>query len=240
MTDILLVITAVTLRIVSNPVGNVFQKQLTALGHHPLQVNFLTYLLLSAACLPFLFLVDVPSLPADFWLYSILGGIVGAAGNSFLVRALEKGELSVLGPINAYKSVVGLLFGILLLGEIPNGWGLLGIALIIAGSYFVLDTTREKFSFALLKKPEIKFRLWALVLTAIEAVFVKKVILASSSGTAFISWCIFGAFFAFIFLRLHRTELSAVTAMTNRPANSPFNRQSFTAFLLLILCIGTM
>src|SRR5689334_9756656 len=46
-----LVSLAVLLRILSNPVGNVFQKQLTARGNNPLVVNFLTYLLLSVVCI---------------------------------------------------------------------------------------------------------------------------------------------------------------------------------------------
>jgi uncharacterized membrane protein len=108
--------------------GNVIQKQLTAKGNHPLMVNFITYLLLFVVCLAFTFYIQWNELPGQFWLYSVLGGIAGAVGNGFLVKALQKGELSVLGPINAYKSVVSIVFGIFLLGEIPNTWGALGIA----------------------------------------------------------------------------------------------------------------
>jgi len=91
------------------------------------------------------------TLSQEFWIYSILGGMLGAAGNGFLIKALQSGELSVLGPINSYKSIVGMLIGILLLHEIPNVWGLMGIIIIIAGSYFVLDTTDEKFSWNIKK-----------------------------------------------------------------------------------------
>jgi drug/metabolite transporter (DMT)-like permease len=223
---------AVLLRIISNPLGNVFQKQLTAKGNHPLLVNFLTYFLLSIVCIVFANQVPWKELPNQFWLYSILGGIAGASGNGFLVKALQKGALSVLGPINSYKSVVGIIIGIFLLGEIPNMWGLLGIALIIYGSYFVLDTTEEKFSWALLKKQEIQFRLWAMVLTAIEAVFVKKVILASSTSIAFISWCWFGAFFSFLLLFVYRLNIKKETQM--------IDFGDFSKYALLVLCIGTM
>ena len=64
-------------------------------------------------------------------------------GNVFLVKAIHIGDLSVLGPINAYKAVVGMLFGIFLLNEIPGWWGLLGVLLIIAGSYIVLNYRRN-------------------------------------------------------------------------------------------------
>jgi uncharacterized membrane protein len=46
-----------------------------------------------------------------------LAGITGALGNGFLLRALEKGDLSVLGPINSYKSVAGIIFAVFLLNQ---------------------------------------------------------------------------------------------------------------------------
>lgn len=212
--------------------GNVFQKQLTIRGHHPLLVNFVTYLILSLACVIFAINVNWQKLPGRFWYFSILGGIVGALGNGFLIKALQKGDLSVLGPINSYKSVVGIIVGIILLGEVPNGWGLLGILLIICGSYFVLDTTEERFSAALLKKREIQFRIWAMVLTAVEAVFVKKVILASSATIAFISWCWFGAFFSALLLIIDRLNLKIEI--------SKIGQASLSKYALLVVCIGTM
>jgi drug/metabolite transporter (DMT)-like permease len=223
---------AVLLRILSNATGNVFQKQLTVSGNHPLLVNFLTYLLLSIVCFPVAISINWRALPDSFWYYSVLGGLIGALGNGFLVKALQKGDLSVLAPINSYKSVVSIIIGVFLLGEIPNGWGVLGIVLIIYGSYFVLDTTEERFSWTLLKKPEIRFRLWAMVLTAVEAVFVKKVVLASSTTIAFVSWCLFGAVFSGLLLFIYRldikNELSKIS-QTNR-----------TQYAFLVACVGTM
>jgi drug/metabolite transporter (DMT)-like permease len=227
-----LISVAVVLRILSNPISNVFQKQLTLRGNHPILVNFITYLALSLVCVTIAINVHWQQLPDQFWLYSILGGIVGALGNGFLTRALQTGDLSVLGPINSYKSVVGIVVGIILLGEVPNGWGLLGIVIIIWGSYFVLDTTEERFSAALLKRREIQFRIWAMILTAVEAVFVKKVILASSATIAFMSWCWFGAFFSALLLAAYRLKL--------KHEIRKIGKASFGKYALLVICIGTM
>lgn len=181
------------------------------------------------AGLPYL---DAIELSKDFWLYSILGGIFGALGNGLLVKALQKGNLSVLGPINSYKAIVGLIFGIILLGEIPNLWGIFGIGIIIFGSYLVLDTTEERFSLALLRNKEIQFRAGAMILTAIEAIFVKKVILSSSPEIAFISWSTFGAFFSLILVVLFRIEIKTEIRKLGISA--------FTKLFLLIICIGIM
>ncbi len=226
------IVIAVLLRILSNPFGNVFQKKLTAKGNHPLVVNFLSYFILSILCLPVADGIKWQELAAPFWTYSILGGIAGALGNGFLVKALQRGELSVLGPINAYKSVVGMITGILLLSEIPSVKGLLGVALIIWGSYFVLDTTEDRFTWALLKRKEIQYRIWAMILTAIEAVLIKKVILYSSPTVAFLSWCWFGAIFSFLLLLVYRIGTRQIRQQV-QPA-------TLVKYLLLVICIGTM
>lgn len=223
---------AVLLRILSNPLGNVFQKQLTAKGHGPLLVNFHTYLLLSVVCIIIAVQVHWRDLSQTFWLYSILGGITGAVGNGLLVKALQKGELSVLGPINAYKSIVGMIAGIFLLREIPNLWGLLGVLLIIYGSYFVLGATEEKFSWALFRRGVTQLRLWALFFSAVEAVFDKKVILASSVATAFLSWCWFGALFSFLLCLIYRNK----STEENKEPVSP----EYKKYFFLICCVGTM
>lgn len=223
---------AILLRILSNPLGNAFQKQLTAKKNHPLVVNFLTYLILSLACIFVALGIKWQELPAEFWYFSVLGGIAGSLGNGFLVKALQKGDLSVLGPINAYKSVIGIVGGILLLNEIPNIWGVLGISLIIYGSYFVLDTTDERFSWKLLRKSEIQFRIWAMILTAIEAVFIKRIILVSSPTIAFVSWCWFGAIFAFVLLKVYKLNL--------KKEFNKVTRSNLRKYALLVVCIGTM
>ena len=205
----LLVYLAVLLRILSNPVSNVFQKQLTdGSGHHPLAVNAVSYVLLSVVSLAvFGWRVDWLSFPAEFWMWATLAGIFGGIGNGFLVLALRGGDLSVLGPINSYKSIVGLVTGIILLGELPSWTGVLGMALIVGGSYFVFDTTDEGFSWRLLKNREIRYRIWAMILTAIEAVFLKQVVLLSDTPTSLVVWCCFGAVFALASLVVMRVPL---------------------------------
>lgn len=223
---------AILLRILSNPLGNTFQKQLTAKKNHPLVVNFLTYLILSLACVFLALGVKWQELPVGFWYFSVLGGIAGSLGNGFLVKALQKGDLSILGPVNAYKSVIGIVGGILLLNEIPNIWGVFGIGLIIYGSYFVLDTTDERFSWKLLRKSEIRFRIWAMILTAIEAVFIKRIILVSSPTIAFVSWCWFGALFSFVLLKVYKLDL--------KKEFSKLTHSNLSKYVLLVVCIGTM
>ena len=60
--------------------------------------------------------------------------VLAVAGNALIVEAMRLSDLSVLGPINSYKSVVSLVPAFALLGELPGVWGATGILAILAGS----------------------------------------------------------------------------------------------------------
>lgn len=198
--QILLNIIAILFRIFSNSFSNVFQKKLTKSGEAATCINCINYILMSLISIPLLLLVNFSLITPEFWLYAIAGGITGAIGNCFMVLALKQGELSVLGPINSYKAIVGMVFGIFLLHEYPNIYGVLGIGLIIIGSYFILESPK-----ALLRK-DIQYRIYALIFTAIEAVFIKKVIILSSIASSFIISSFLGAIFSYLIMRILENE----------------------------------
>ncbi|MFC5410878.1 EamA family transporter [Larkinella bovis] len=190
---------AILVRIVSSPLSNVFQKQLTQRAAEPLFVSCATYGFLSIVTIPFWPDLALRSLPTAFWWDVLVFTVIGVLGNVLLIKAIRTGELSVLGPVNAYKSVVSIIFGILLLNEIPSWMGTLGVGLIVAGSYIVLGSGQpgRGFSLAILKKPEIQLRLIALVCSAIEATFIKRAMLLSTPTTTFVLWCVLGFLFSF-------------------------------------------
>lgn len=182
-------------------------------------------------CLPFVVIQGTDFVSKQFLLTAAVVGILGALGNGFLVKALQSGELSVLGPINAYKSVFGLLFAFILLKEMPSLYGIIGILLIIAGSYFVLDSPKEKFHIALLKNRSIQYRFLALLFCALEAVYIKKLIVLSSVWNAFAAWCIFGAVFAFIILTVKRIPIKEEIRKI---------KSKFYYLIDIVVCIGVM
>lgn len=195
---------AVLLRIVANPLSNVFQKQLTQRSAEPLFVIWATYGFLGLACLAVWPQLRFVGLPVVFWQSIGLAGLLAMLGNVFLVKALHIGDLSVLGPINAYKSVIGIIVGLVLLNEVPGWWGLAGVGLIVGGSYLVLSNNdpRSRFSWRTVQRPEIRLRLAALVFSAIDGVLLKKAILLSTPTIAFFFWCVFGFIFTLIWILL--------------------------------------
>ncbi len=208
--------------------SNVFQKQLTEKFMHPVLINFIMYFGLSICCIGLIRDVDFTGFGFCVWSSAVICGFFGAIGNYYLVKALENGELSILGPINAYKSVVAMLAALVLLKEIPSFLAIVGIILVIAGSYVVFGTQKEGFSLKLLKRKDIQYRIFALIFTAIEAVFIKNVIVATDIKTSFVFWCFFGMLFSGIILLLKRQ-------------NFCFNsRFAVSRLLLIIVMMGMM
>ena len=223
--QIFLTAIAVIIRITSNSLTNVFQKKLTLYRENPVSVNCINYLILSCLSIPLLYFIDFSQLNRNFWLYATCGGICGALCNCFMVMALKRGELSVLGPINSYKAIIGLIFGVLILHEIPNIYGFLGMLLIIFGSYFIFDEA----GFGIFKRKDIKYRIYALIFSAIEAVFIKKVIILSSITTSFAASSFMGFLFSlFIMKYLYRTKFKLPET------------KSFQYYILTAICFALM
>ena len=188
----------VVTRIVTNPLSNVIQKQLTQRLASPVFIIGVVHALLTVVCLPLLLFMTPlkPGTGADVWGNMVVCAGLAVSGNALLVTALKSTDLSVLGPVNAYKSVVSLVLGIFLIGELPTAMGVAGILLILAGSYFIVDRDlaqpRRNAFVLFFRERGVQLRFAALGLSATEAVFLKKAILLSSPLTTFALWSILG------------------------------------------------
>ncbi len=196
----------VATRIIANPVSNVFQKRLTDATANPLFIIAVTHMGLTMVALPFLARTDPTALTAAFWLNMTLSAVLAVVGNVLLVYALKFGDLSVLGSLNAYKAILGLVLGIFLIGEVPSALGLLGVLLILFGSYFVVDRTEGQSSrgafVQFFRERGVQYRFAALACSATEAVFLKRAVLQSSPLLVFLLWSTLGLLVALLFVAL--------------------------------------
>jgi drug/metabolite transporter (DMT)-like permease len=190
------VVTAVfvLVRILANPLSNVFQKQLAQRRAHPLFIITVVHAALTVVCLPWL--ARAPQVTTAVWINMLVAALLAVTGNVLIVYALSEADMSVLGPINAYKSVVGLILGIFVIGERPTMMGLTGVLLIVAGSYFVIDRKADQpLSNAyghFFSERGIQLRFAALFVSATEAIFLKRAIVLSSPAIVFVLWSVLG------------------------------------------------
>jgi drug/metabolite transporter (DMT)-like permease len=118
-----------------------------------------------------------------------------------LVKSVSITDLSLIGPMSAYKPAVGLLLGAVLLNEEPTLAGCMGVLVILIGSAFLspggmrpgIEAMRR-----LMIDRGVQFRLLSLVLTAGASIYSKAAVTASSIGHTFMGWAFFGAPLAII------------------------------------------
>jgi drug/metabolite transporter (DMT)-like permease len=81
-----------------------------------------------------------PQLPGWDWVFVL--GVLGSAGLNAVAhlastRALELADASLVTPLLIFSPVFTLLISALFLGETPSGQGLVGVALVLIGAYWL-------------------------------------------------------------------------------------------------------
>jgi drug/metabolite transporter (DMT)-like permease len=186
----------VIIRVLSNPLSNLFQKKLVSQKSNSLFIIFITYVALSIISLPLIGKIFFSGLPPEYFFYMFICAVFAVSANTLIVKALGCSDLSLLGPINSYKPIVGMVFGIFLLYEIPSWIGLFGVLLILFGSYFISDTGGSKGKnnslINLFYDKGVRLRIAALLLSGVEAVFLKKALYYSTPLVSMGLWCFSG------------------------------------------------
>jgi drug/metabolite transporter (DMT)-like permease len=182
-------------RLFLSSVSNVFQKQLSHHGLHPFYIVAATYAVLSVLSLPFAFNAAFSHLSPSFWINVFLASLFDVGGWMFMVMSLSKTDLSVFGPLNAYKVVISMLLAIVFLGEIPTAQGFAGVMVIVAGSFLLFPPSNgaaQNRFIQLLQDRGVQARFLSILLFSIGTLFLKGSLEHSSPLETLIFWSWFG------------------------------------------------
>ncbi|MDI1298411.1 EamA family transporter [Methylotenera sp.] len=211
--------------------ANIYQKKLSHQGLHPFFIVATTYFVLSLLAAPLLGVVEISQLSHAFWLDAFLASLFDVGGWMFLVMSLSKTELSVFGPLNAYKVVASMLLAIVFLNEIPSLQGFIGVLVIIAGSYFLTPSTGDLQTnriLSLLKDKGVQARFLSILLFAIGTIFLKKSVILGGALATMVFWSLMG-----FLLVLLSNQLFLTGGMKS-------NLQASNKHLPTIIAIGAM
>jgi uncharacterized membrane protein len=89
-----------------------------------------------------LFFTEIPPLNAKFWFALIIGGSLNVLTNLLYMRAIKLSDLSLTIPMVTFTPLFLLITSPLIVNEFPGIFGIIGIFLIVAGSYML--NFREK------------------------------------------------------------------------------------------------
>lgn len=95
--------------------------------------------LLLAVVLPFYW--RVPASFFDAGLFALLG-VLGGVGHFILIRAFEHAPPSVLAPFVYLQLVAVLILGLVVFGQFPDYWSLVGMAIIVLSGAWVASRRR--------------------------------------------------------------------------------------------------
>lgn len=182
----------VFLRVLLSVSVNTVQKRLLLDGVRVMPVWLVTYLLMAVPAVVLLLVRPFHS-SNEFWYNVALGGVLDAAGNLFMVAALRSTDLSIFGPLNAFRPMLALLFGWFFLGEVPTGMGSLGIGVIVLGALVLFGRTEAKAETSRREVAKIlAYRFAGLSLSAIGAVYLKRAAMLGSAELTLSGWILCG------------------------------------------------
>ena len=71
------------------------------------------------------------------WLLLIAIGVVGIAGQSFIIRAYKVGEATFVAPFDYSKLLIAVVVGFFVFSEVPDAWALAGAGVIIVSTLYI-------------------------------------------------------------------------------------------------------
>ncbi len=138
--------------------------------------------------LPFLivyiFFIPIPQLDTVFWWIACILIPLDTFAFYLYMKAIKLSPLSLSIPFLSFTPVFMILTGFIVLGEVPNSWGIIGIGFVVAGSY-LLNVTQVKYGYfapfrAILREPGSILMLVVAFIYSFLAVLGKKAIQHSS------------------------------------------------------------
>ena len=87
--------------------------------------------------------VEISKLPFQFWQVIVVGGLINVLALILYMRAIKIADLSLCIPLIALTPLFLLVTEPLIVGDTPSPQGVLGVVLIVAGSYFLNFHRRE-------------------------------------------------------------------------------------------------
>ena len=77
------------------------------------------------------------------WLLLMWLGFVGAVGHFFMIKAFERAPASLLASFDYTTLVWATLYGFFLFGDLPDGWTILGAAIIVSSGLYLVKRERS-------------------------------------------------------------------------------------------------
>jgi len=136
-----------------------------------------------AVLLPPVLLSEHETPATSFWPALLVSGSINALASVLIARAVHRGELSIVMPLQSFTPLFMLATSPIILGERPTLAGAAGVVAIVAGSYVLRLPERAGGPLApftaLLRDTAARLMLWVAFLYSVSSTIDKVGVLAS-------------------------------------------------------------
>ena len=78
------------------------------------------------------------------WIMLVAVGFSAGLGHFFVIKAYERSDASVVAPFGYFEIIGAIITGLVFFGDFPDGWTLLGAAIITASGLYIVHRERIK------------------------------------------------------------------------------------------------
>jgi drug/metabolite transporter (DMT)-like permease len=121
----------------------ILTRKLSAAGEVPINTLAWTLVTGTIASTPFVILFWQP-LDLTGWILMLALGGVFALSQFTMIAGLARASASVAAPLTYVQIISAVVFGLLVFGEVPDGWTLLGIVMIVGAGYYIVQNRRPQ------------------------------------------------------------------------------------------------
>jgi drug/metabolite transporter (DMT)-like permease len=100
-------------------------------------IRFFTFIFLIPVVILIAIFLGLPYIGSQFWTALLIGGSLNVVTTVLYMKALKYSDLSISVPMLTFTPLFLLVTSPLILGEFPSLLGLMGIFLIVSGSYLL-------------------------------------------------------------------------------------------------------
>lgn len=176
----------------------------------PAAWTFFTFII----TVPLIIIYGIPVIGGDFWWAVLITGFANAFAAALYVRSLQLAPLGLTVPMLAFTPAFLLIAAPLIIGEFPSMIGLVGILLIVIGSY-ILNLDKQKYGWfepfrTLVKNKGSRYMLLIAAIFSVTS-SVDKIVLQESSVIFFIAsltFIISGSLLAYGYITLPKIEFT--------------------------------
>jgi len=122
--------------------------------------------------IPLLFFIEIPSLGAQYWFALFIGGSLNIITTLFFLKSIKHSNISTTVPLGTFTPIFLLITSPLIVGEFPGFLGLIGVLMIVFGTYILNIRKRTPFK-TLFKAKSTRLMLFVAFVWSITANFDK-------------------------------------------------------------------